>query len=118
MTDGRTLSRLSDIIDAIEQIEVLFAGKSIDDLLADRILKAAFERFLEIVSEASRHVPADQKSEHPEIPWSRIADLGNHLRHAYQHIDPKIIWTLYADGSISRLRTVVKQLIKEFHDAS
>jgi uncharacterized protein with HEPN domain len=99
-------------VDAIDQINILLSEKSINDLLADRILKAAYERFLEILSEASRHIEASQKSTHTEIPWRRIADLGNHLRHAYQHIDPIVIWTLYADGDIERLRIVALQLIE------
>jgi uncharacterized protein with HEPN domain len=113
LTDSRTLSRLLDIVDAIDQIDILLSRKSISDLLEDKILKAAFERFLEIVSEASRHIPVDQKDRHPEIPWRRIADLGNHLRHAYQHIDPTIIWTIHADGSVAKLRAVARTLIED-----
>lgn len=113
MTDQRTLSRLSDILDAIQHVNRLLSGKSLDDLTADRILKAAYERFLEIISEASRHIPLDQKAKHPEIPWRRIADIGNHLRHAYQHIDPAIIWTLHADEDIHRLGTAVQQILEE-----
>lgn len=112
MTDGQKLARLADIVDAIDQIDILLSGKTIGDLIADRMLKAAYERFLEILSEASRHIEASQKLMHTEIPWRRIADLGNHLRHAYQHIDPDVIWTLYADGHIDRLRIVALQLIE------
>ena len=51
----RTLYRLQDIVDAIDQINLLLTGKSLDDVTGDRVLRAAFERFLEILSEASRH---------------------------------------------------------------
>jgi uncharacterized protein with HEPN domain len=113
LTDQRLLSRLSDILDAIQHVNLILSGKSLDDLTADRILKAAYERFLEIISEASRHIPLDQKSKHSEIPWRRIADIGNHLRHAYQHIDPAIIWTLYVEKDIYRLETAVQQILDE-----
>lgn len=55
----RTVYRLQDILDAIEQIDVLLNGKTFADLQNDRILRAAFERFLEIISEASRHIPKE-----------------------------------------------------------
>jgi uncharacterized protein with HEPN domain len=113
LTDQRLLSRLSDILDAIQHVNRLLLGKSLDDLTGDRILKAAYERFLEIVSEASRCIPLDQKAKHPEISWRRIADLGNHLRHAYQHIDPAIIWTLYVEQDIDRLRIAVQKILDE-----
>jgi uncharacterized protein with HEPN domain len=112
LTKGQTLARLGDIVDAIDQIDLLLSGKTVSDLQSDRVMKAAYERFLEILSEASRHIDASQKSVHPEIPWRRIADLGNHIRHAYQHIDTSIIWSLYVDGDVDRLRTVTVQLIE------
>ncbi len=60
--DGRTVYRLHDIVDAIDQIDQLLEGKSFADLQADRVVRAAFERFLEILSEASRHIPDELKS--------------------------------------------------------
>lgn len=79
---SRVAARLADIEDALKQIARLTAGKSFGDFVADRIAAAAFERFLEVVSEASRHLPDDLKERHPEVPWRRVADLGNWLRHA------------------------------------
>jgi len=49
---------------AISEIRRLLAGKTVDLLVADSVMRAAFERFLEILSEASRNVPPDWKDEH------------------------------------------------------
>ena len=48
---------LEDIKDGIGQIRRLLAGKTVDEVRDDRVAWAAFERFLEILSEASRHFP-------------------------------------------------------------
>lgn len=40
----------------------------------------AVTRCLEIVSEASRRVPAEVKAGHPSIPWRQMADAGNKYR--------------------------------------
>lgn len=55
------------------------------------------ERELEIVSEASRHIPADLKDRYPAIAWRQVADLGNVLRHVYDHVAPRLIRTIIRD---------------------
>lgn len=102
----RTAYRLGDIVDAVEKIGMLLEHKTFADLQSDPFLRAAFERFLEILSEASRHIPDEMKRSAPELPWRRIADIGNHLRHAYNRVDTEILWLLHADGELKRLKDV------------
>lgn len=70
-------------------------GKAFDEIVTDPVARAAFERFLEIISEASRHLPNEWKTVHAEIPWRRIADIGNITRHAYSAVDLSILWAIY-----------------------
>lgn len=35
------------------------------------------------------------RARHPDVPWRQIADMGNHLRHAYHRSDPEILWNVY-----------------------
>ena len=110
-------ARLQDIADAIIHLDRLLAARSAADLAADPIAVAAFERFLEIISEASRHVPEAWKAEHPEIPWRRVADLGNWLRHAYQNVDAQLLWELYVED-IPPLKLAVIRLLTRPTDAN
>ncbi len=107
----RTIFRLHDIIDAIDQIERLLRGVTFEDVQKDRVLRAAFERFLEILSEASRHIPEALKTTEPDTPWRRIGDIGNHLRHAYHHVDAEILWLIYKDGDLTQLREVIARFL-------
>jgi uncharacterized protein with HEPN domain len=60
-------------------------------------MRAAFERFLEIISEASRHIPDDWKAQFgPDVPWREVATLGNVLRHIYQRVELTSLWRIYS----------------------
>lgn len=92
----RSIFRLRDIKQSIVQIRELLQGKSFDDMYADAVVRAAFERFLEIMSEASRHIPEAWQSKHGTgVPWRQVGDLGNVLRHAYHRTDAKALWSVY-----------------------
>ena len=106
----RTIYRLGDIVDAIDAIRSLLDGTSFEQMVADPVVKAAFERFLEILSEASRHIPEALKRQAPQIPWRRIGDIGNHLRHAYHRVDAEILWALFENGDLAALREVALDL--------
>ena len=66
--------------------------------LSNRIGKSwLVERGIEIISEASRHLTDDIKERRSEIPWPKVAGIGNVLRHAYDHFGPDVLWRLAQD---------------------
>jgi uncharacterized protein with HEPN domain len=108
---GRVYWRLTDMKAAIVDIRDLLSGEQFSVLNANRATRAAFERYLEILSEASRHVPDNWKAEHSQVPWRRVADLGNHVRHAYHRLDLEILWNIY-EVELDSLEIVVDKLIE------
>jgi uncharacterized protein with HEPN domain len=92
------LERLRDIALAIEKIGRFLSGKTFDDFASDALVHDAVVRNLEIISEASRHITSELKSEVPEIPWRKVADMGNWLRHAYEKTEDRILWETIQDG--------------------
>ena len=91
------LSRLEDILEAIDEAQRFTAGMRFEDYLANPLVRRGVERCIEIVSEASRHIPAKRKAAHPQVPWRNIADIGNVLRHGYRLVDHKVIWSVVGD---------------------
>ena len=92
---GRTLiPRLTDIIEAIERIHSVMTDVTLDAFEADWQKRWLVERGIEIISEASRHLGAELKARHPEIPWPKGAGIGSVLRHGYELIAPDVIWKL------------------------
>ena len=88
------LPRLLDIVEAIERIQGVLNGVTIELFEADWEKRWLVERGVEIISEASRHLTDDLKLRHPEIPWQKVAGIGNVLRHNYENISPPVMWKL------------------------
>jgi uncharacterized protein with HEPN domain len=103
--------RVRHILEAIGEIEGVLANTTYDAFASDRVLRAAVERFLERISEATRHIPDDVKTQAPAIPWKTIIDFGNRLRHAYHSVDPKIVWQI-ATTDLEPLRNFVEAILR------
>ncbi len=50
-----------------------------------------------MISEASRNLGRELKSQHKDVRWKDIAGIGNILRHEYQRVDSQIIWNAVKD---------------------
>jgi uncharacterized protein with HEPN domain len=86
--------RLTDILEAIEHIRGEMAGVMIDAFEADWRKRWLVERGVEIISEASRRLTDELKARHEEIPWAKVAGIGNVLRHDYESISAPVMWKL------------------------
>ena len=56
-----------------------------------------FEQGIEIIAEASRHLPEDLKARHPKFPLPKAAGIGNVLRHEYERIAHDVLWRVVHD---------------------
>ena len=91
------------------------AGKTFADFQKDWLLRHGAQRAIEIISEASRHVPDQLKAMHPKIRWHSIAGIGNVLRHEYHAISDQVIWKVIQDElpPLKAAVTIMKAAIKE-----
>jgi uncharacterized protein with HEPN domain len=87
-----------------------YGGKTVRDVEGDRRLKQLVERNVEIISEASRRIPDDLKSDHPPTPWADIATVGNLLRHRYHLTDIDILWQIVT-SDLPTLKVVIEAMI-------
>ena len=97
MADRTPLLRIHDMLESIRGIEKAISGKSYRDYQRSWLLRSAIERGVEVISEASRHLDRELKSQHKEVRWKDIAGIGNVLRHEYQRVDDTIIWRAVKD---------------------
>jgi uncharacterized protein with HEPN domain len=100
---------LDEISDAIDGIESATAGKQLEDFSRDWLLKHGVQRGLEIISEASRHLPDGLLAQAPEIPWKQVRGIGNLLRHEYHKVADKIVWAVVTD-SVPQLKIAIGRI--------
>lgn len=106
------LLRLADILEAIETAEEVIEPLTYEEFRRDRARRYAVERSIEIVSEASRHIPEAAKQDFPDIPWREIAAIGNLIRHDYRRLDDRILWRIVT-RSFRELKPVIQAMQTE-----
>jgi uncharacterized protein with HEPN domain len=104
--------RLDDIIESIDIVTGAIAERDFQAFNADAVLRLAVERAIEIISEAVRHIPDEERSKFPDVPWRNIVAIGNKLRHEYHRVDPDIIWDI-AHRHLAALRPVIEAMRNE-----
>jgi uncharacterized protein with HEPN domain len=107
--------RLEDIIEAIEGAEEILNDRDFDGYRQSFGTRKGIERCVEIISEASRHIPDEICRTYPHIQWHSIRAIGNILRHEYGRVDDFVIWQI-ATQSFPELKLVVKQILASFID--
>lgn len=116
MAEHRVYHRLEDMLTAAVAIERITTGMTLDDYAADADIAASVERYLERLSEASRHVPDRLKLNHPTVDWRGVADIGNVLRHAYDQIIDHRIWQIVSTD-LTPLKEAVEAMIRDIDQA-
>jgi uncharacterized protein with HEPN domain len=84
--------RIDDIVEAINKIErythgIDFASWQNDEKTVDAVI-----RNLEVIGEASSHLPSEVQEQYEDVPWDMMKGIRNILAHEYFGIDLEIIW--------------------------
>ncbi|TDK37410.1 DUF86 domain-containing protein [Rhizobium deserti] len=81
-----------DVLGMISVVESAVAGKTRAAIDSQDLLRLAIQRAIEIISEASKHIPEELLQQAPQIPWKSVRGMGNILRHEYHRIADDVIW--------------------------
>jgi uncharacterized protein with HEPN domain len=111
----KTAPVLDEILRAIDGIQEALAGKTFADFEREWLLTHGVQRGIEIISEATRHLPAEIKAKQPQIRWSSIAGIGSVLRHDYHSISHEIIWKVVRDD-LPALKAAIKSIASSLRE--
>ncbi len=118
MTPRRTpLERLKDIEAHAVKAREFLGDATLEDLNGDDKTFFAIIRALEVVGEATKHVPQDVRDLAPSVPWRQIAGMRDRVAHDYMTIRREIIRNAVTDD-IPPLLVEVRRLIAELSAAA
>lgn len=89
---SRDKAALQDIVNAGRLVLEFIQGYEIDTFLMDWKTRSAVLYQLTILGEAVKRLSDLYRREHPQIPWSLIAGMRDHLIHGYDLVDWDEVW--------------------------
>jgi uncharacterized protein with HEPN domain len=118
--DDRDAARLWDMLTYANEIRATLAGIRFVTYMADKTLRLATERRIEIIGEAARNVSPVFQQAHPEIPWQKIVAMRHVLAHEYGEVKQETVFrvvTLHIPQMIAQLKPLVPSLDVDAEDA-
>jgi len=110
MSKGREIvDYLDDIRTAIAEVKEFTAGMTFDEFAADKKTVNAVIRSLEVLGEATKHIPAAFRRKHPAVPWAKMAGMRDVLIHDYMGVDLKTVW-MVAQDRLTELKLLMEEL--------
>jgi uncharacterized protein with HEPN domain len=97
---------LEDIRKSLTKVGRYTRGLSAADFKADEKTRDAVLYNLQIIGEAAKHLPNDERAELGTIDWRRIAGFRNIVAHAYFGIDDAILWSIIQE-KVPELQTAL-----------
>ncbi len=84
--------RLQHILDAISEIETYTKNVTLEEFLANSMMRFASVKQVEIIGEAANIITKQTKEQFSEIEWGKITGMRNILVHEYFGIDAELVW--------------------------
>jgi len=116
MPPDRDIASIADMRNAAIAVLEFTRDQSYEQYLANRLVRSAVERQIEIIGEAARRISAEFKLAHPEIPWKPITAQRHILAHDYDVVRHERIWrvvTVHIPALIEPLDRILPPLPPE-----
>jgi len=68
-----------------------------DRFRSNGLLQRAFVLSIEIIGEATKQLPAEFRSAHPEIEWSAMAKMRDPVIHGYFAVSDQLVWEVVTE---------------------
>jgi uncharacterized protein with HEPN domain len=101
--------------DCCQKVARYTTGLTLQSFVADEKTFDAVIRNLEVIGEATRHLPAELKQQHPEVEWRSIAGFRDVAIHAYPTIDEEVVWDI-VQSKVPELLVEVEQILSAIPD--
>lgn len=100
--------RIDDVITCCEKIVRFTSGMTRERLFEQDLVLDAVLRNIEIIGEATKHIPGDVRARMPGIEWKKIAGMRDWISHVDYRVDDAIVWNAVQTEVPGLLRTLQK----------
>ncbi len=112
MTERSLELFIEDIIEAINKIGQYTKNLNYSEFRENELVVDAVIRNLEVIGEASTHIPENLREKHSNLPWKRIIGLRNIAIHGYFKIELSMIWAIITKN-LPETKDIIIELKKE-----
>ena len=100
---------LEHIANRIARIERATSGVDFAGFRGNEDLRAAIERYIEVIGEAAGKLSQHTRELAPDVPWSQVIGARNVIVDGYADIEPDRIWDIVR-SHLPALRVAVGRL--------
>lgn len=101
---------LQDIFECIERVEEYISGLSYEEFAGDQKTVDAVLRNIEIVGEATKHIPDHMRNEYPDVPWRKMAGMRDKVIHGYFNVIYTIVWET-ATHDLPSVKSKIREIL-------
>lgn len=103
---------IKDILENINLIESFSKNISKDGLSKNELKQYAIIRALEIIGEATKHIPDSFRKKYPKVPWKDIAGFRDVVIHAYFGVILERVWKVIQED-LPNLKIKIQKILED-----
>jgi uncharacterized protein with HEPN domain len=103
---------IKDILQAITDIESFIGNMDFSSFYSDRKTRSAVVHEIEIIGEATKHIPKSIRDKHKDLPWNDMARMRDKISHIYFGVNYEIVWKV-AKERLPEIKPAIEKLLKD-----
>jgi len=80
---------IEDIIEHMNYAEDFIKNLTFEEFAKDKKTILSVTKCIQVVGEATKHIPDAIRDKYPEIPWRDLAGIRDRLVHGYFKVNPR-----------------------------
>jgi uncharacterized protein with HEPN domain len=109
--------RILHILEAIKNVEEFVISFQFEEFQESKLHRAATERQLEIIGEATASISEELKQKYPEVEWQPIKRFRNVIAHEYFGVSVQILWGVI-QKELPILKIQIEQILNDFQETT